>query len=407
MNLQLIVVLLLIFIGLFIKPFSYGLWDFIFKFIIFVGTTYLLYKNFLQNAVENKEAHVEDKSKKPLPPEINSENEESWNLLDLLYEDESSKQFIIDQFLALSGILIPDQGWIVYKLNDYKLNVIEQVSFSDFKLENVPDQIDLSGLYKIIDDRNEILIENNIQNANYSFHYYQNTEYAVSSFLSVPINISNSEKIFFIFDSAIPEQFNKQDTEIIEKIVNGIRSTIKFRLKSISLLSELKSNKKLLIFAMLINKCNTISTAIDTLAEFVSKEFEADRLTVCSTIQNTEKAVIRKVIGQQDTFAEDSEFLLEEGLTGWVISKNKPYVIEDLEKGEYFIPRYTKDEKTNYGLRSFLGIPFNHEDTVYGAITLEDHQPNKYANYDKLFLKEISNIFTTIFRRKNINKKET
>ncbi|MCK5033521.1 MAG: GAF domain-containing protein, partial [Calditrichia bacterium] len=82
------------------------------------------------------------------------------------------------------------------------------------------------------------------------------------------------------------------------------------------------------------------------------------------------------------------------------------YVIEDLEKGEYFIPRYTKDEKTNYGLRSFLGIPFNHEDTVYGAITLEDHQPNKYTKYDKQFLKEISNIFTTIFRRKNINKKE-
>ena len=407
MNLQLIVVLLLIFIGLFIKPFSYGLWDFIFKFIIFVGTTYLLYKNFLQNTVENKKDHVEDKSKKPLPPEINSENKESWNLSDLLYEDESSKQFIIDQFLALSGILIPDQGWIVYKLNNYKLNVIEQVSFSDFKLESVPDQIDLSGLYKIIDDRNEILIENNIQNANYSFHYYQNTEYVVSSFLSVPINISNSEKIFFIFDSATPEQFNKQDAEIIEKIVNGIRSTIKFRLKSISLLSELKSNKKLLNFAMLINKCNTISTAIDTLTEFVSKEFEADRLTVCSTIQNSEKAVIRKVIGQQDTFAEDSEFLLEEGLTGWVISKNKPYVIEDLEKGEYFIPRYTKDEKTNYGLRSFLGIPFNHEDTVYGAITLEDHQPNKYTKYDKQFLKEISNIFTTIFRRKNINKKET
>ncbi|MCK5033996.1 MAG: hypothetical protein KAS18_10195, partial [Calditrichia bacterium] len=303
MNLQLIVVLLLIFIGLFIKPFSYGLWDFIFKFIIFVGTTYLLYKNFLQNTVENKKDHVEDKSKKPLPPEINSENKESWNLSDLLYEDESSKQFIIDQFLALSGILIPDQGWIVYKLNNYKLNVIEQVSFSDFKLESVPDQIDLSGLYKIIDDRNEILIENNIQNANYSFHYYQNTEYVVSSFLSVPINISNSEKIFFIFDSATPEQFNKQDAEIIEKIVNGLRSTIKFRLKSISLLSELKSNKKLLNFAMLINKCNTISTAIDTLTEFVSKEFEADRLTVCSTIQNSEKAVIRKVIGQQDTFA--------------------------------------------------------------------------------------------------------
>ena len=406
MNFQLIIVLLLIFVGLFIKPFSYGLWDFIFKFVIFIGTTYLLYKNFVQSNAENKEDHVEEKPKKLIPTDINNQDAESWLLSDLLNEDDSTKQFIIDQFLALSGILLPDQGWIVYKLNDYKLNVIEQVSFSDIKLENVPEQIDLSGLYKIIDDRNEILFENNIQEANYSFHYYENTAYTVSSFLSVPIKISNNEKIFFIFDSATPGQFNKQDTEIIEKIVNGIQSTIKFRLKSISLHYELKSQKKLLNFSMLINKCNTISTAIDTLAEFVSHEFEADRLTISSTILNSDKAVIRKVVGQKDIFAEDFEFLLEEGLTGWVISKNKPYIIEDLEKGEYFIPRYTKDEKTNFGLRSFLGIPFNVEDDVYGAITLEDHRPNKYANFDKQFLQEISNIFTTIFKRKNINKKE-
>ncbi len=129
-------------------------------------------------------------------------------------------------------------------------------------------------------------------------------------------------------------------------------------------------------------------------------------MAISSTIQDSDKAVIRKVIGQQDTFTEDFEFPLEEGLTGWVIGKNKPYIIEDLEKGEYFIPRYTKEEKTNYGLRSFIGIPFNYDDNVYGAITLEAQQNNKYSNFDKQFLQEITNIFSTIFKRKNINKKE-
>ena len=82
------------------------------------------------------------------------------------------------------------------------------------------------------------------------------------------------------------------------------------------------------------------------------------------------------------------------------------YAGEDLEKGEYFIPRYTKEEKSNYGLRSFVGIPFSYDDNVYGALTLEAQQSDKYSNYDKQFLEEITNIFSTIFRRKNINKKE-
>jgi len=407
MNIQLIIIFLLIFIGIFIKPFSYGLLDFIYKFIVFVGATYLIYKNFVQSSDENKDIeHIEEIKQRVIPSDIDRENKKPWILSDLLNDDESTQQYIKSQFLALAGILIPDQGWIVYKVNEFKLNVVYQISFSDFKLDNIPEQIDLAGLYKIIDDRDELLIENNIQNANYSFQYYQDIDYKVSSFLSIPIKISDNEKMFFIFDSAVSEQFNKQDTEIIDKITGGIQSTIKYRLKSISLLSELKSNKKLLDFALQINTCKTISTAIDTLANFVSNEFEADRLTISSTIQDSDKAVIRKVIGQQDTFTEDFEFHLEEGLTGWVIGKNKPYIIEDLEKGEYFIPRYTKEEKSNYGLRSFIGIPFNLDDNVYGAITLEAQQSNKYSNYDKQFLEEITKIFSTIYKRKNINKKE-
>jgi len=407
MNIQLIIILLLVFVGIFIKPFSYGVWDFIYKFIIFVGATYLIYKNFVQSSEENKDIEDTQETKsKVVPSEIDIENNEPWNLSDLINDDESTKQYIKSQFLALAGILIPDQGWIVYKVNEYKLNIVYQISFSDFKLDEILEQIDLAGLYKIIDEREELLIENNIQNANYSFQYYQDVEYTVSSFLGIPIKISDTEKMFFIFDSAVAEQFNKQDTEIIDKITNGIQATIKYRLKSISLLSELKSNKKLLEFAVQINTCNTISTAIDKLANFVSNEFEAERLTISSTIQDSDKAVIRKVIGQQDTFTEDFEFQLDEGLTGWVIGKNKPYIIEDLEKGEYFIPRYTKEEKSNYGLRSFIGIPFNLDNNVYGAITLETQQSNKYSNYDKQFLEKIASIFSTIYKRKNINKKE-
>ena len=407
MNIRLIIILLLIFIGIFTKPFSYGLLDFLFKFIVFVAATFLIYKNFVPNSEEVEDEELEEKVKSnKIPIDIDKEENEILNLPELINEDETIQNYIKSQFLVIASILIPDQGWIVYKINEYKLKVVYQISFSDSKVESIPDQIDLTGIYKIIDNREDLLIENNIQNANYSFQCYNEIDYHVSSFLGIPVSFSDKEKMFFLFDSATSGQFNKEDSETINNIIKGIQFAIKFRLKSISLLSTLHLNERLLNFSQQMNTCNTISSSFNVLADFVSTEFEADRLTICSTIPNSSKAVIRKAIGQQDMFKEGFEFELEEGLTGWVIGKNKPYIIEDLEKGEYFIPRYTKKEKSNYGLRSFIGIPFSNSDNVYGAITLESIQNDKYSGFEKKYLAEIVKIFTTIYLRKNINKKE-
>ena len=92
---------------------------------------------------------------------------------------------------------------------------------------------------------------------------------------------------------------------------------------------------------------------------------------------------------------------MDQGLTGWVIEKNKPYLIEDLEKGEYFIPRYTKEEKTNHGLRSFLVMPFEANGKVYGSLTLEHKIPQKYTEKDKHHLQQIISIFNTTYLRQH------
>ena len=138
MNIQLIIIFLLIFIGIFIKPFSYGVLDFIYKFIVFVGATYLIYKNFVQNSDENKDLeYTEEIKQRVVPSDVDNENKKPWNLSDLLNNDEATQQYIKSQFLALAGILIPDQGWIIYKVNEFKLNVVYQISFSDFKLNKI------------------------------------------------------------------------------------------------------------------------------------------------------------------------------------------------------------------------------------------------------------------------------
>jgi transcriptional regulator with GAF, ATPase, and Fis domain len=150
-----------------------------------------------------------------------------------------------------------------------------------------------------------------------------------------------------------------------------------------------------------LNSSKTIAQALEKFARAMAHQFEASRLTISLAKPNSNIAVIRKVIGQGDEFGENAEFPLDEGLTGWVISKKKPYVIEDLEKGEYFIPRYTKQEKTNYGFRSFLGVPLTLEDRVYGALTLEHNLPYKYNNASLDEIKNWAQIFSSTFGRQS------
>ena len=74
-------------------------------------------------------------------------------------------------------------------------------------------------------------------------------------------------------------------------------------------------------------------------------------------------------------------------------------MIEDMEKGEYFIPRYNKSEKSNNGLRSFLGMPLTAGDRTVGAITLEHQSPSKYQETDKLKLHQYASLFSSTFLR--------
>lgn len=403
MRLQLFGILILLFIGLFLHPFEFGIWDFIYRFLIFMLITYLIYRNLQLIKLDSTQETTVEPTKTKVPLDTDLDNFDNWNIDDLLNEDDTVKNYLHDQFHILASILIPDNGWIFYFNNENALKVIYQHSFSEETTEHVPDKIQINGILKILENRNEILIEDDLKTAIHSLTYYQGSNYIASSFIGIPIPIGEREKLLITFDSKTPQQFNHQDNPTIEKIVKGIQSTIHFRIKSVSLISKVNYNQKLLDFALNLNKSNTVSTAIKKLTEFISYEFEADRLTICTVQNDSSKAVIRQVVGQIDIFPQDTEFFIDEGLAGWVIGKKKPYLIEDLEKGEYFIPRYSKEEKSNYGLRSFLGIPFLNEDNVYGAVTLEHKVASKYSEYDKLYLQKVSEIFTTIFLRKKFN----
>ena len=392
-------IIILALLGIFIHPFTPGTLDFIYRFIIFAAITYITYTSLHSTSVgkiESTEVEYSIPEKENL---MELEYTDKWNIENLLHSDERTNEYLRDQFDILTSILFPDNGWLFFKKGKGTIKtisnklLIEQFSTIDKK------EFEIAGLMQILDENDEILIENNLDKTGNLLNFYNNQNYKPLSFLGIPIILTDQEKIFIVFDSQNKEHFNREDKDLIAKIRNNIQLFILNRVKAYTLLSTLKEKENLLDFAQELNSCKTVSVTIQKLADRVSEVFEATRLTISFMSQQSGMGIIKKVIGQKDDFDENVEFPLEEGLTGWIISKNKPYLIEDLEKGDYFIPRYAKTEKSNFNLRSFLGIPIEHSGTVFGAVTLEHHLSNRYSEQDKEKLKEYIKVFSTTFLR--------
>ena len=297
---------------------------------------------------------------------------------------------------------MPDNGWIFAWNSADTMDKIRYESFSGNGIPITDEHIPISGILQILNNSDAVVIENNIENQSQLLSLYQEGNYRVSSFLGIPLLLPDEQKMFFCFDCSAKDHFNQEDAKVIHKIVMGIELFLLNRLKAYSLLTETGELKNLLSFTQTINACKTVGIATERFIDWLAKRFEASRLTVSIVRKDTGKAVIKKVIGQKDEFEENTEFAVDEGLTGWVIGKSKPYLLDDIEKGEYFIPRYTKDEKSNYGLHSFLGVPLISGAQVHGALTLEHVVPGKYTESDKQLILRLAEIFSTVFNRQTV-----
>jgi transcriptional regulator with GAF, ATPase, and Fis domain len=392
-------IVILALFGIFIRPFDPGTFDFIYRFIIFAAITFLLYNKWRIEPQSKQDITEVRRSPGPQQKhaEINLKN--TWTIDDLLKSDEKSSDYLRDQFEIMANVLFPDTGWIFYQQDAEQIVVYHMRDFSGKGILADEKTFSPGGVIKILGDEGKILIENNLSEGSHLLPYHQNQEYTPHSFIGIPIMFSEGKGIFFAFDSRNKDHFNQDDRPLLEKLSRSIETFLINRIKGYQLIKSLERVQEMLNFTTELNSCKTITLAIEILIKRISQEFEATRLTLSVVASESGKAVIRKVIGQEDEFGAQTVFSTEEGLTGWVISKNKPYLIDDMEKGEYFIPRYSKTEKTNYGLRAFLGVPITSDDTVYGALTLEHHEANKYSEQEKDRLQSYLNIFSTTFQR--------
>ena len=210
---------------------------------------------------------------------------------------------------------------------------------------------------------------------------------AVKSFLAVPVRIRGEVRGVLAVDSQVANDFSKDDLQLLgsyEQLISQGISLLSERERS-QLISQFL--RALEVFLSTVEQDLSPENVYSALGKSCRSLYQFDRLTIARPEEKDSRAGrIMKVLGQRDDMGEGFIFPLEDGLMGWVLRKGKPLLLDDLEKGELFRPRYSREERTNYGLRSFLGVPILFMNRLFGALSLESRAPDFYSEWDQFTL---------------------
>lgn len=399
---KLIRIFLLALIGIFVQfGFLGTVGAVLLKLLILAGIAYELYDLWRSESdsaaderyVPEESEQEEDALQEPLP----FFDIVRVNLKNLLDFDGQYSEFLKEQFSLIWNLILPHNGYIFYQGAKDTLRLIYK--------RNRPGVIGtlsqgVPPLFDFVRKQQGILIENNLQEANHILPFYGADSFRPQSFLAFVTDFNGGERLYWIFDADSADFFNHEDEAALHVLNRNVKLMLTLAMQKKSLSGNLQENAQQLRFAQQLNGCSKLEEGLETLADFLVQQFEASKLTI-AVKSNNDKAIIKKAVGIEDPFKEGYEFSLDEGLNGWVILKNKPYLIENIDKGDYFIPRFTRTEKTNYGLRAFLSVPLHVDGQAAGLITLEDKRENIFTKDDKERLKQYSDIFSLSLKRFN------
>jgi len=276
-------------------------------------------------------------------------------------------------------------------------HMLRQLRIEYAASENEPtlfkgDAVDIEGtLPGSVFRSREPLLEQNIPNELQVAGYYR-TPAPIKSFLGVPIQVNGNTVGVLAIDSTNEEEFGESDRDLLESFQGLIAQGFSIMAERERYALVNRSLQAQQVLMQQLNEEDSLENILNGFTRACQMVFQYDRITISMLNSDTkETAKIVRVIGQVDEFGEGTEFNVFDGLTGWVIRKNRPLLLADLEKGELFRPRFTKEEKSNYELRSFLGVPISYQQSIYGAVSIESKHPDFYSEWDQRILGLMAN----------------
>jgi len=382
------VLYLLILIGILFEPDFLGIaGNVLLKVIILGGISYFLY-----DIWKNQDVTL-SKSDTDIESSIKSENDSftqdlseeifennSVQLNRIFQENNSFREYLENQFKIIWDFILPHNGYLIHADMSGNIFVIHQDRKAEIKTAV---SFSESPLFDLVDKNNGFLVENNLEKDTNLLQFYGNSDYKPASLMAFSSDVSRMDKLYWVFDADSSSFFNENDFETLKRINAGSIQMLNAGLQNFSLIDGLAEQKTRYEITEKLNEAVNVNSCLDIITDFLVGSFEASKLTIAILESGKDEAVIQKAVGIDDPYKVGYSFPLDEGLNGWVIMKNKPYLLENIDKGEYFVPRFSRTEKTNYSLRSFLSAPISNNDTAYGMITLEDKIENKYKEEDK------------------------
>ncbi len=376
----------------------------IFKIIIFFTFGYFLFKEFLEepSSSESKEAVEQQQTPDPPPPlaQFNIKNSiEDDNISHLLNDKELSiNTVLLSHFEILFSFFMPSNGYIFIEHPKDSIRLFYKKVKSGIGWSESPQT---PSLFKLLKNHNEeILIENNIKTPSNILPYYSE-DYSIQSLFALRIVLGEGQAIFFVFDAPESGFFNTEDLNVPIQTSFILQLVINNTVKGKNISKENEEDKLKLKLTAKLNSAASAEDLISDYIEFLADIFEAHKLTIAMVDKNNQQmAEIKKSIGQVDSIKEGTRFALDEGLCGKVILNDQIYLLDDIEKDGYFIPRFSKNEKTNYGLRSFLAMPLKVNATSpVGMISLEHKNSNAFTASHKKRLQMYTTYFESAISR--------
>ncbi len=266
-----------------------------------------------------------------------------------------------------------------------------------------PRSTDFTAIFSLIKNNEQnILIENHLREDVHLNSLYDGINYKPGSIYIQRMLLDAGNALYWIFDAKSTGFFSAQDLDVPLKLESLCRETIQEFIFKINIKIERSHwNREMALYQSLL-PVSGLEEALEALAERIASRFEAHKLTIAMK-DGGEKfpptAHIVKTISMEEAGREGQKFELDDGLCGWVMTKDKMYLLDDIEKGEYFIPRFSKDEKTNYGLHAYLALPLHYNDQAIGVVQLEHKEPRKFTSRDAQELKEMVKVFENVLKR--------
>jgi hypothetical protein len=395
-----IILYLLILIGIFIQfTFLGAVGNIIIKILIISAVSYYLYDSWLREG--NKDTVSPDSTEdiEIMLPEDTAQADKTVfekDIADIELPGGINKNrfdFLQRQFKLFVKVLSPQNAYLCYKTITNEVFLLKSELVEGFK---ETEDIIPAELITLIDQKNGILIENKLESDSSLLPFYNDKEYTAESVLGIKTELGKAGNLYWICDAETKDYFKREDVPYLEALSENT-----FQFLSAENQAEKLSLENSIIadnfnLTMQLYEADSVTEKIEQFVNALIENFEASKLTVCllkDMNSTAETAIIQKTVGLKDGFDDGYEFPVNEGLNGWVVMKNKAYLIDNIEKGDYFIPRFSRDEKSNFGLCSYLAVPIPHKTRAVGLIALEHLETNKYKNDDKEKLIAYCNIF--------------